>query len=51
MGHVSAASGAVTGKLCDYVNRRQEMLVPDVPIARVFGASVQMISVKRLALA
>jgi hypothetical protein len=53
IGHcdMSAASGAIARDLCDCFNSRQEMLVPVVPVARVFGASVQMISVKQLALA
>ena len=51
MGRMSATSCAIARNLCDCFNSRQEMLVPVVPMARVFGASVQMINVKRLALA
>ena len=51
IGHTSATSCAITRDLCDCFNSRQEMLVLVVPMARVFGASVQMISVKWLALA
>ena len=49
--HMFAASGAIARGLFDCFNSRQEMLVRTVPFVRVFGASVQMISVKRLPLA
>jgi hypothetical protein len=51
MGHMSATSCAIARNLCDCFNSRQEMLVPVVPMARVFGAGVQMINIKWLALA
>jgi hypothetical protein len=37
--------------LCNCFSSRQEMLMPGVPMARMFGAGVQMINVKWLALA
>ena len=51
MRHMSATSCAIARNLCNCFNSRQEMLVPGVPIARMFGAGVQMINVKWLALA
>ena len=53
MRHMSAMSCAIARNLCNCFNRdsRQEMLVPGVPMARMFGAGVQMINVKWLALA
>jgi hypothetical protein len=43
IGHISATSCAIARDLYDCFNSRQKMLVPVVHIARVFGASVQMI--------
>ena len=51
MRHISATSCAVARNLCNCFNSREEMLVPGVPMAGMFGASVQMINVKWLALA
>ena len=50
-GYMPAAGGAIARGLCDCVNSRQEMLMRSEPFARVLSASVQMISVKRLAMA
>ena len=44
MRHMSATSCAIARNLCNCFNSRQEMLVPGVPMARMFGAGVQMIN-------
>ena len=48
MRHMSATSRAIARNLCNCFNSRQEMLVPGVPMARMFGAGVQMINASQV---